>query len=288
LRLDTVRVHSHIVQNGRATAPDFAHSAVEVALRLGMPSEEAVVLSEGMSTVVHLRPSPVVARVTHVTHLIRPIDGVLDVITFARELHGLVVAPTQDIDAGPHVAHGRYVTLWQHVAAMPATPAEAGRSLRALHDAARGYAGRLRSFDPRPDALEIARVVAGDAGTVLRAAASRMSVPHLPAQPVHGDAHLGNALAGGIWLDIDEACLAPPEWDLACLRHRAVFFGELESETSEALAAYGFHDESAIAALDPLVVLSTAAWGTMAQCLDKPIGPRTWRRLDWLRERYSG
>src|ERR1700704_5679316 len=135
-----------------------------------------------MSTVVHLRPSPVVARVTHVTHLIRPIDGVLDVISFARALHGLVVAPTQDFDAGPHLAHGRYVTFWQRVAAVPATPAEAGQSLRALHEAARGYAGRLRSFDPRPDALEIASIVAGDAGAVLRAAASRMSVAQMPTQ----------------------------------------------------------------------------------------------------------
>jgi Ser/Thr protein kinase RdoA (MazF antagonist) len=145
----------------------------------------------------------------------------------------------------------------------------------------------LRSFDPRPEALEIASLVAGDAGAVLRAAASRMSVARMPTQPVHGDAHLGNALAGGTWLDLDEACLAPPEWDLACLRHRTVCFGELEGETAEALAAYGSHDQSAIAELDPLVVLTTAAWGAMAQGLGKPIGPRTWRRLDWLRQRYG-
>ena len=67
----------------------------------------------------------------------------------------------------------------------------------------------------------------------------------------------------------------------------AVFFGELAGETSEALAAYGPFDEAAVAALDPLVVLFTAAWGALAPFVGEPIGPRTQRRLDWLRERYA-
>ena len=170
--------------------------------------------------------------------------------------------------------------------AAPATPAEAGAALRALHQAARGYAGRLRSFDPRPDAIGIADVLRGEAGRVLSAAAERIEVPDLPAQPVHGDAHLGNVVSGGLWLDFDEASLGPPEWDLACLRHCFAFFGELVDETAAALAAYGPHDEAAVAALGPLVVLFTGAWGATSQLHGKPIGPRTQRRLDWLRERY--
>ena len=94
-------------------------------------------------------------------------------------------------------------------------------------------------------------------------------------------------VAGGRWLDLDETCLGPPEWDLACLRHRSLFFGELTRETSDALEAYGPHDEQAVAALDPLVVLFTAAWGSMATSVGKPIGPRTQQRLNWLRERYA-
>jgi hypothetical protein len=42
-----------------------------------------------------------------------------------------------------------------------------------------------------------------------------------------------------------------------------------------------------VAALDPLVVLSTASWGAMAPMLGEPIGPRTQRRLDWPRERFA-
>jgi Ser/Thr protein kinase RdoA (MazF antagonist) len=177
------------------------------------------------------------------------------------------------------------VTFWTHVEAVPATPEEAGCSLRALHKAARRFDGKLRSFDPRPDALKNAALVGGETGAVLREAGERMNLPDVAGQPIHGDAHLGNALAGGRWLDLDEACFGPPEWDLACLRHRSLFFGELTDEARRMLAAYGPHDEQALAALDPLVTLFTAAWGAMAPLVGEPIGSRTRRRLDWLRER---
>jgi Ser/Thr protein kinase RdoA (MazF antagonist) len=171
------------------------------------------------------------------------------------------------------------VTFWAHVEGVPATPAEAGSSLCALHQEARRYNPSLRSFDPRPEALQIADLVGSEAGAILRAAAERMNRPTLTEQPVHGDAHLGNVLAGGLWLDMDEACAGPPEWDLACLRHCFFLFGELERETREALAAYGSYDERAVAALDPLVVLFTAAWGSLAPLIGEPIGSRTLRRL---------
>jgi hypothetical protein len=268
------------------TDPDFTQTALAVAGRFGIPCDEAVVLAQGMSTIVHLRPSPIVARVTRVTHLIRPLEDVSGAIGLARALPGLVVPPSDQVDPGPHVADGRYVTFWAHTETIPATPAEAGASLRALHAAARRYSGRLRRFDPRPEAARIADLVGGEAGTVLRAAAERMTIPDLAEQPVHGDAHLGNALAGGRWLDLDEACMGPPEWDLAGLRHCWFFFGERERETAEALAAYGVFDEAAVAMLDPLVVLFTAAWGATSPLVGNPIGARTQRRLVWLRERY--
>ena len=41
--------------------PDFERTAIAVAAKLGIVSDALVVLAEGMSTVVHLRPSPIVA-----------------------------------------------------------------------------------------------------------------------------------------------------------------------------------------------------------------------------------
>jgi Phosphotransferase enzyme family len=261
-------------------------TALAVARKLGVLCDRPVVLAEGMNAVVHLRPNPLVARVTRVAHLVRPVEALAGVVAMARALSGLVVPPSDQIDPGPHVAGGRYVTFWKYVGGAPATPAEAGSSLRALHRAARRYDLSLRGFDPRPEALRIADLVGGEAGAVLRAAAERMNRPALSEQPVHGDAHFENVLAGGLWLDMDEACAGPPEWDLACLRHCFFLFGELERETRDALAAYGSYDEGAVAALDLLVVLFTAAWGSLAPLIGEPIGSRTLRRLAWLRERY--
>jgi hypothetical protein len=263
---------------------DAERTAVAVAAKLGIACDRTVVLAEGLSTVVHLRPHPIVARVTRLAHFVRSLDDVAGTVALARALPGLVVPPSNQIDPGPHMADGRYVTFWTHVETVPATPAEAGRSLRALHDAARRFDGKLRSFDPRPEALRIADLVGGETGAVLREAGERMNLPEAAGQPIHGDAHLGNALAGGRWLDFDEACFGPREWDLACLRHLSLFFGEITDETRSALAAYGPHDEQALAALDPLVTLFTAAWGAMAPLVGEPMGPRTRRRLDWLRD----
>src|SRR5262249_36761113 len=136
-------------------------------------------------------------------------------------------------------------------------------------------------------AAETAAFFVGSRQTAQASRRALSSRSQLAEQPVHGDAHLGNALAGGRWLVLDEARLGPPEWDLACVRHLSLFFGERTRETCDALEAYGSHDEQAVAALDPLVVLFTAAWGTMATFVGKPIGPRTQQRLNWLRERYA-
>jgi thiamine kinase-like enzyme len=42
-------------------------------------------------------------------------------------------------------------------------------------------------------------------------------------QPLHGDAHPGNLIAtregGLVWIDFEDVCLGPVEWDLATMMH---------------------------------------------------------------------
>ncbi|MGH4019382.1 MAG: phosphotransferase family protein [Pseudonocardiaceae bacterium] len=58
----------------------------------------------------------------------------------------------------------------------------------------------------------------------LRAAAERLrpfwEAPSGDLRPLHGDVHPGNLIAtrdGPVWIDFEEACRGPVEWDLALL-----------------------------------------------------------------------
>jgi hypothetical protein len=258
--------------------------ATVLARRLGLAFDEGVVLDDGMNVVVHLQPAPVVARVTRVLHLVRPVTALAGGVGLAEHLAARAVAPCDVIDPGPHTEGGRYVTFWTYTPGAEALPSEAGAALRALHDSAVSYRGPLRSFDPRPEALRIADLVGGEPANILRDAAARLLLPPLPQQPIHGDAHFGNVLAGGVWQDFDDACSGPPEWDLACMTHRWSVFGLLEAEMRDALAAYGPYDRTAVEALQPLVVLGLAALGSLAPLIGET-SPRTAARLEWLGRR---
>lgn len=263
----------------------MTHELIQgVAQRFELPTEDIVVLDRGMNLSVHFRPLPVVARITRVAHLVRPITALAGVIGLARSLGELVVQPSNLVDPGPHLVDGRYVTFWTFVADEPAGPAEAGRALHRFHEAGADYRGELRHFDPRTDASTIGDLVGGEAGEILRSAAGRLALPTLSEQAIHGDAHLGNVSRGGRWLDPDEMCTGPREWDIASLMHRSSFWGEIKRETKEALEAYGPYDASPVTALEPLVVLFTAAWGSMAPFVHGAVGARTQKRLEWLRE----
>lgn len=176
--------------------------AARVARRLGLTFTDTVVLYTGTNVLVHLTPAPVVARVTRIAHLVRPVTDLAGAIALARAdaVRRHVVAPTTFIDPGPHVEDSRYVTFWMHYAGGPntplATPTEAGSSLRLFHESARDHEGLLRNFDPRPEAMKIADLVEPDIGAILRAAAGSMTRPDVVQQPIHGDAHEENALAG--------------------------------------------------------------------------------------------
>lgn len=266
---------------------------MRVARRLGLTFTGADVLYVGTNVLVHLRPTAVVARVTRVAHLIRPAADLAGAMALARSaaVKGRVVSPATVVDPGPHVQDSRYVTFWTRYIDGPTTtsasPAEAGSSLRRFHEAARDHVGALRSFDPRPEALKIADLADPQTGAILRAAAGSITVPDLAQQPIHGDAHEENALAGGIWQDLDDVCTGPVEWDLASIQHRRYLFGEREAEIAAALSGYGPHDQHAAESLAPLVVLAVAAWGSMAALIGEEVGPRTHMRLDWLKRKFA-
>jgi Ser/Thr protein kinase RdoA (MazF antagonist) len=276
--------------------------AVAVGKRLGLAVDAPVVLSDNLNLIVHLRPSPVVARVAVRTQRVRSVAVLgdsLGLVTFLAG-RGLPVAPpTGDVDPGPHIgpATGRAMTLWRLLEEIPdelIDPSVAGATLQAIHAAGAGFRGPLRHDGPLAEVERLADLIPrdrpADADRIRRFRAA-IVVPAAPTQAVHGDAHLGNVLAtsvGQVWIDWEESWLGPVAWDLACLDHRRRVFGEQRTEIGAAFAAYGEVDEAAIDAWAPVVALWALAWGTAGAIeLHEDISDNAKTRLRWLEARFG-
>jgi hypothetical protein len=212
---------------------------MSLAREHGLRVEEPAILNDLFSLMVHLKPAPVVARVaTYMPRLRTPIVPWLEreiaVTTFLSEQGAPVIAPSPELPPGPHERDGFSFSFWTHVEPDPArtpTAADCSAMLDGLHAALRPYPGELPALcaNDVPRGLELLDR-AGDALSradvaLLRASAERLrpfwEAPGVDIQPLHGDAHSGNLIAtrdGGLsWIDFEDVCLGPVEWDLATM-----------------------------------------------------------------------
>jgi hypothetical protein len=259
-------------------------AAVAVAREHGVSVDDPVVLRAQWHVLVHLRPAPLVARVTADV----PGGGSGDV---ARELYvarhaaeggAPVIQPSDLLDPGPHERDGRTIAYWRFVEERgELDPAAAGRALRAVHDALADYDGDL---PPAGRHVDVAAMLDGAEPSadieLLRELAGRP----LPAgQALHGDAHLFNCMAGPggpVWHDFETACRGPREYDLAALVHRERIFGDNPGGVV-ALEAYGHHDRDALEDAFP----AYAAWIAASWLGPGPRSPELRRQLEYL-QRY--
>jgi Ser/Thr protein kinase RdoA (MazF antagonist) len=225
---------------------DALNAAVAVARAHGLRVTAPVILRDRLNVLVHLRPAPVVARVAGTIRWARP--GTewqareLAVTDFLARAGAPVVAPSGELPAGPHEHAGRVLSFWEYTASEPADPAAVGAALRDCHMALRGYDGSLPLLGTVTEAEALlARLAAeerieADAAARLdeRFAELRPLLETLrsPIQPLHGDAHLNNVLAGPRWNDWEDTCLGPVGWDAACM-----LFGSQPAERQEAAYA---------------------------------------------------
>jgi hypothetical protein len=182
-------------------------------------------------------------------------------VAIARHLRGgPVVEPYEP--AGPHTCDGRVITLWHEVP--PGPPAEGA----AIGEALRDCHARLRTFDGELPPL---RALLHEAAALSPELAPRLArctdaLDELPAQPVHGDAGLGNVLPGPRWNDWEDCCRGPVLWDMASLVARPRVM-ETDVERAEAaLAAYGDapgRDELLDVAVEARVLQATA-WSALS------------------------
>jgi phosphotransferase family enzyme len=264
-------------------------AAVEVAAEHGLRSDDPVVLRDAWHVLVHLRPLPVVARVSSGRPYPEgpPEDAVISELavgSHAARAGAPVVPPSDLLAPGPHRRSGHVVAFWRYVEPKREVEPEAvGEGLRAIHEALADYEGELPSLHTDDlaritDSLEPSADVELLRELGLRQPAGR-------AQALHGDAHLANCLPGPLWHDFETACRGPVELDLAALALSARVRGDDASRI--ALEAYGDHDAALLEQCLPLY----AAWVYASFMIALPrrpeLGPVLEERLDWLRENYA-
>lgn len=231
-------------------------AAVAVARAHGVPCDDAVVLRDAWHVLVHLRPSPVVARVSSDAPGMGSgdIERELAVASHAVSRGAPVVPPSGLLDPGPHRHDGREIGFWEFVEERgERDPVVAGEGLRAIHDAlADCDAGVpvLHEMESLLDQLPRSR----DTELLIELT----SAPLPAGQVLHGDAHLMNCMSttrGILWHDFETTCRGPREYDLAALVHHERIHGG-DGASARALAAYGDHDEELLEAAFPVY----AAW----------------------------
>jgi aminoglycoside phosphotransferase (APT) family kinase protein len=294
-----------VTSPGPALSGRALRAAVEVAEAHGLRFSRPVVLRDLSNLLVHLRPAPVVARVSTATGTMRPGEAWLArEVAVAGHLAAAgapVVAPSAELPPGPHRHDGLALSFWTFAEETPgALDAEAaGRALRVCHEALADFPGPLPEHAVFREAR---RVLAGlgtrgalavpDAQLLERAAErleDRLAALALPLQAVHGDAHLGNVIqtpAGPLWNDWEDTFRGPVAWDLGCLHASARVFGGDPAAVAAAQRGYGAAPAPEV--LD-LLVEARAFQGTVWTVLisgDRPGGPeRVAARLAWFRAR---
>ena len=229
-----------------AATLDHAQAALAAARGAGLAVERAEVARVASNVLVRLEPGPFAARLTGAT------EGFRDSAANLRREVRLAAALAARRRAGPRPARrpvrGRRSQpsrcgRGSSCAARPATPRQAGRALRACHDALADVDPAGLELEPLAMLTEARRLAAGALPEILPAVDRALAtLGAAPQRIVHGDSHPGNVLwtAGGpLWSDWEDAHLAPLEWDLGCLVAAARVHGNDFGWAEAALAAHG-------------------------------------------------
>ena len=224
----------------------------------GLRCDDPVVLRNAWHVLVHLRPSPVVARVSSALPYPEGPDpqGVvreLTVASFCARAGCAVVPPAAEVEAVPYREGDHVVSFWQYIEPhVEPDPNAAVRALRTIHDALQNYDSLLPRFGHPEETRDMLDALgpSADVDLLREIAALR---PDVAGQALHGDAHLFNVLgspSGPLWHDFETACEGPREYDLAALKE-------------DALAAYGPYDGELVDAMRPLYL----AWVTASMMI---------------------
>lgn len=274
--------------------------ALAAARRVGLCVEHAEVLAERSNAIVALEPAGVVARVAMDVRLTARAGkdargAYAREVELARRLAARgapVLGPTDLVPPGPHELMGRIVSFWPRLRSVrPADPAAAGVALGACR-AALDEVSDLPILWLLGEAVQLARQlpvvdVLGEQAEVVAKQLEREAeaLTDLPLVAVHGDAGLGNALETEgevLWVDWEDAMLAPVLWDAACLAATSLVFGQ-DGDARAALEGLSVDPaDPLLARLIRVRVMQTVPWSALAVARGQKDRNRLARRLAWL------
>jgi hypothetical protein len=222
-------------------------AAVEVAGRYGVGPRSPRVVEDTSSTIVWLAPHPIVAKVAVASidrHPAKALLGELRIVQHLARSGAPVVAPSAEIPARVHLEDRYAMTFWQYQPQEPGRKSidhrRAARSLGEVHAALASYAGSVESFTdqvdgagealadgrrlptlPASDRLFLQAVHARLQERLADRMRERLGAPRPVEARLHGDPGPRKLLVNGegcyLWIDFENACRGPVEWDLTAL-----------------------------------------------------------------------
>jgi hypothetical protein len=212
-------------------------AAQAVARRHGLPFHRSRVLHDANNVVVHLAPSPVVAKICRSAAGggCCKLAAELEVALHLERVGAPIAPPSHELPVRTYEEAGYAITFWQHHAHdVQATLSEAaaGRALAEVHRALDSCTVPTRSFMDRQvrragDVLAsplslpaLSRSERGFLRDEYVAVVSSVRARRLESHVLHGDPHRGNLLVaetGCLLIDFESICSGPLEWDLSAL-----------------------------------------------------------------------
>lgn len=281
-------------------------AAVSVLDHHGVVPDRCEILQDGHTLVVRLTET-LVARV--VTDIDGPRQG-LDwferetaIAAYLTRHHAPVIPLHPDLPDTAHQHEGYAMNFWQFVTATDAVPEprEIGSTLYQCHEILRHFPESLPSLAILHETLEILNTsfeksYFGVATVELLKRHLQQSIDvlaPLPAQPLHGDAHMGNLMMtpqGILWTDWEDAFSGPVEWDLASIIWNAKLLDNDQDFVDQVLKSYqasgGRYDESL---LDQCLMARAAVMSAWYPILyPSPSEDRVRKlkqRIEWLENR---
>lgn len=239
------------LSEGRYTRPKLALALAEVCAAAGLDSSGARLLRFVNNGVFLLREHPVIVRIVLAPSFAYRAGNVVDATRWLTEHDVDSVRLLPGIDQ-PLRVDGHLATFWEAVPDLGYELGgdDLGRLLRQVH--ALPIPTTLPEWRPMEDVRrrlnDAEELDATDRDFLewrcddVEQRLEQLEYP-LPPSVIHGDAHLGNVIAGPdgpVLCDLDSLCVGPPEWDLTPMAVGQLRMGHPPERYRELVETYGF------------------------------------------------